>query len=296
MVNNLIKSMTGFGRSEFVNEERKIVVEIKSVNHRYSDITLKMPRKLYCFEAALKNCLKEYISRGKADVYITYEEYGAKDASLKYNKALAAEYVDGLNRIRTDFGLYEELKPSMIARFPDVLYLEEQSADNEEIYACLENTLKEAGKRFTESRIQEGENLKKDMLEKLSEMTALVDGIEKISPQLIEEYKQKLTDKIAELLGDTQIDESRIAMEVTIYADKICIDEEIVRLKSHIAAVQKALTEGGTVGRKLDFIVQEMNREANTILSKSDSLAVTDTGIELKTNIEKIREQIQNIE
>lgn len=292
----MIKSMTGFGRSEIINEERKIIIEMKSVNHRYSDINIKMPKKLNCFEAAMRNRLKKYIQRGKVDIFITYEDYSKSKMAVKYNKDLATEYVAYLNQIRTDFGLYEELKPTVIARFPEVFSLEEQSENNEEIYEFIEKALDEAGERFVESRITEGENLKKDLLEKLDSMAKLVAEIEAISPQLIADYKQKLTDKIAELLGDSNIDESRIATEVTIYADKICVDEEIVRLKSHIEAVRNILTEGGAVGRKLDFIVQEMNREANTILSKSGSLSVTDIGINLKTDIEKIREQIQNIE
>lgn len=292
----MIKSMTGFGRSEIINEERKIIIEMKSVNHRYSDISIKMPKKLNCFEANMRTCLKKYIQRGKVDVYITYEEYGTSKKNVKYNKELAAEYVGYLNQIGADFGLVEELKPTVIARFPEVFSLEEQSEDNDEIYGFIEKALDEAGKRFVESRIMEGENLKKDLLDKLSHMSSLVAEIEAISPQLISEYKAKLTEKIEDLLTDNNIDDNRIAMEVTIYADKICVDEEIVRLKSHIDAVAKILTEGGAVGRKLDFIVQEMNREANTILSKSGSLSVTDIGIDLKTNIEKIREQIQNIE
>lgn len=292
----MIKSMTGFGRSEIIDEERKIIIEMKSVNHRYSDISIKMPKKLNCFEAAIRNHLKNYIQRGKVDIYITYEDYSRSKMTVKYNKELAAEYVGYLNQIRTDFGLYEELKPTIVARFPEVFTLEEQSGIDDEIYGFIENALDEAAGRFVESRLAEGENLKKDLLEKLDGMSVLVSKIEAVSPQLIADYKKKLTDKIEELLGDSNVDETRIATEVTIYADKICVDEEIVRLKSHIDGVKKILTEGGAVGRKLDFIVQEMNREANTILSKSGSLAVTDIGINLKTDIEKIREQIQNIE
>lgn len=295
-MNILIKSMTGFGRSEKVNEERKIVVEIKAVNHRYCDMNVKLPKKLNYFETTIRGFLKDYIQRGKVDVFITYEDYSKSNVCVKYNREVAAEYVGYLNSMAEDFGLVSDIKPSVIGRFPEVFTLEEQTVDEETIWEHLKEAISEAADRFVESRIAEGENLKNDLLGKLDEMLNMVSFIEEKSPEIIADYKAKLIEKIGELAANTQIDEQRIATEVTLFADKVCVDEEIVRLKSHIEGTKNILNMGGAVGRKLDFIAQEMNREANTILSKSNSLQLSDVGINLKTEIEKVREQIQNIE
>jgi uncharacterized protein (TIGR00255 family) len=288
--------MTGFGRSETVDDEKKIIIEMKSVNHRYSDFTIKMPRRFNRYEAEMRNVLKENIERGKVDVFITFESLKKSNFSVRYNRDIAIEYFNYLSDMRQDFKLTEDFKPTVLARFPEVLTLEEDFDADDELYPDLEKTLRDAIANFTKAREVEGENLKNDMLAKLSRMSELVAIIEEMSPRIIEEYKQKLTQKISELMGDNQVDEARVMTEVTIYADKIAVDEEITRLKSHVSSCQNILNEGGAVGRKMDFIIQEMNREANTILSKSDSLKVTDIGIELKTIIEKIREQVQNIE
>ena len=302
----MIKSMTGFGRGEQVNDDRKIVVEIKAVNHRFCDMNVKLPKKLNYFETDIRTCLKEYIQRGKVDVFITYEDYTKSNVCVKYNKEIATEYVNYLNSMVDDFGLQSDVKPSVIGRFPEVFTLEEQSVDENEIWSHLEGVVREAAEKFVESRIREGENLKKDLLAKLAAMSDIVAYIEEKSPQIIEDYKARLIEKVDELAINTQIDDQRIAADVaenglnvpalTMYADKVCVDEEVVRLRSHIDSTIKILTEGGAVGRKLDFIVQEMNREANTILSKANSLIISDKGIDLKTEIEKVREQIQNIE
>lgn len=292
----MIRSMTGFGRSELLDENKKIVIEIKSVNHRYSDISIKMPRKFNQFEPAMRNVLKDYIIRGKVDVFVTYEDFAKSNLMVKYNKEIASEYINYLEQMRDDFGLKEELRPTVVADFPEVFSLEEKSEIDESLYKDIEKTLREAGESFSNARAMEGENLKNNLLIKLDEMSAMVNEIERMSPELIAAYKAKLSEKVKELIEAGAVDDQRIAAEVVIYSDKICVDEEIVRLKSHIDAVRKILNDGGDVGRKLDFIVQEMNRESNTILSKSDSLAVTDIGIEMKTCIEKIREQIQNLE
>ncbi len=292
----MIRSMTGFGRSELLDENKKIVIEIKSVNHRYSDISIKMPRKFNQFEPAMRNVLKDYIVRGKVDVFVTYEDFAKSNLMVKYNKEIASEYINYLEQMRDDFGLKEELRPTVVADFPEVFSLEEKSEIDESLYKDIEKTLREAGESFSNARAMEGENLKNNLLIKLDEMSAMVNEIERMSPELITAYKAKLSEKVKELIEAGAVDDQRIAAEVVIYSDKICVDEEIVRLKSHIDAVRKILNDGGDVGRKLDFIVQEMNRESNTILSKSDSLAVTDIGIEMKTCIEKIREQIQNLE
>lgn len=292
----MIKSMTGFGRGEQVNDDRKIVVEIKAVNHRFCDMNVKLPKKLNYFETDIRSCLKEYIQRGKVDVYITYEDYTKSNVCVKYNKEIASEYITYLNCMAEEFGLTSDVKPAVIGRFPEVFTLEEQAMDEKEIWSQLEGVLREAAEKFVESRIREGENLKQDLLSKLEEMIGIVSYIEEKSPEIIEQYKAKLIEKVDELAVNTQIDEQRIAAEVTLFADKVCVDEEIVRLKSHIDSTKNILLEGGEVGRKLDFIVQEMNREANTILSKANSLEVSNKGIDLKTAIEKVREQIQNIE
>lgn len=292
----MIKSMTGFGRGEQVNDDRKIVVEIKAVNHRFCDMNVKLPKKLNYFESDIRTCLKEYIQRGKVDVFITYEDYTKSNVCVKYNKEIAEEYITYLNSMADDFGLQSDVKPAVIGRFPEVFTLEEQSVDENEIWSHLEVVVREAAEKFVESRIREGENLKKDLLAKLSVMSDIVAYIEEKSPQIIEDYKARLIEKVDELAINTQIDEQRIAAEVTMFADKVCVDEEVVRLRSHIDSTMKILTEGGAIGRKLDFIVQEMNREANTILSKANSLIISDKGIDLKTEIEKVREQIQNIE
>lgn len=292
----MIKSMTGFGRAEVIEGNRKFTVEMKSVNHRYLDINIKMPKKLSFFESNIRNLLKEYIQRGKVDVFIGYEDYSEDNFSLKYNRELAEEYLMHLREMAEQFGLEDDIKVSTLSKYPEVLTMEEQSVDEKELWAVLEKTLREASEQFVSSRITEGENLRKDLCEKLDDMLSYVDFIEERSPQILGEYRSRLEAKVKELLEDTQIEESRIAAEVTIYADKICVDEETVRLRSHIKGTKNALNEGGSIGRKLDFIAQEMNREANTILSKANDLAISDTGINLKTDIEKVREQIQNIE
>lgn len=292
----MLKSMTGFGRSETVTVERKIVVELKAVNHRYCDISIKIPKKLGFFEAAIRNVLKEYIGRGKVDVFISYEDYTENKACVKYNYDIAMEYMKCLNQIKEDFQLENDIKVSQLSRYPDVFTLEEQTIDEEELWSALEGAIRKAAEKFVEARMAEGANLKKDLLEKLEEMLSLVETIEERSPEIVKEYREKLTDKVKELLGDTKLEESILATEITIFADKICVDEETVRLRSHIKNMINTLEAKDSVGRKLDFIAQEMNREANTILSKANDMEISNKAIDLKTEIEKVREQIQNIE
>ena len=292
----MIKSMTGFGRSEVANDKRKFTVELKSVNHRYLDVNVKMPKKLNFFESSIRNLLKEYMERGKVDVFISYEDFSEDNFSLKYNATLAGEYLKHLKDMAEQFGLDNDIRVSTLSRYPEVLVMEEQGVDEKELWADLEIAIRNACVMFVESRIKEGENLKKDLCDKLDDMLECVDFIEERSPIIMQAYRTRLEDKIRDLLGDRQIDEGRIITEVTIYADKICVDEETVRLRSHIQATKDTLEKGGSCGRKLDFIAQEMNREANTILSKANNLEISDTGINLKTNIGKVREQIQNIE
>ena len=292
----MVKSMTGFGRCEISEGDRKMTVEMKSVNHRYLDVAIKMPKKLNFFESAIRSLLKTYIQRGKVDVFITYEDLSEANTTLRYNQALAAEYLKYLNQMAEEFHLEQDVKVSALSRYPEVLVMEEVQEDEEELWKLLEKAVKGACEQFVETRIREGENLKRDLLTKLDELLEHVAYVEERSPQIVAEYREKLTEKVKELLADTQMEESRIAAEVTIYADKICVDEEIVRLKSHIKHTKETLEKEDSVGRKLDFIAQEMNREANTILSKANDLEVSNHAIELKTGIEKVREQIQNIE
>lgn len=292
----MIKSMTGFGRYEAVTDECKISVEIKAVNHRYLDLSIKMPKKFNFFEAAMRTLLKDYIQRGKVDVFIAYEDYTEEQVSLKYNSSLAAEYMTNFEKMAEQFGIRNDITVSSLSRCPEVLTMEQVPEDEDHMWSLLEGVLKKAAESFVETRVREGENLKKDILGKLDYMLTLVDFIEERSPKIIEEYRKKLEDKVKEMLQNSSIDETRILTEVTIFADKICVDEETVRLRSHIEGMKKELLAGGSVGRKLDFIAQEMNRESNTILSKSNDLEISDRAIILKTEIEKVREQIQNIE
>lgn len=292
----MIKSMTGFGRNEMSEEKRKITVEIKSVNHRYLDVNIKMPKKLNFFEAAIRAELKKYMQRGKVDVFIAYEDFTESNVCVKYNKELAAEYMGYLEKMAEDFGLDNDIRVSALSRYPEVLTMEEQSVDEEEIWKALCGAVQGAAEKFVETRLKEGEALKNDLIAKLDEMLEHLSFIEERSPQLVEEYKDKLRERVRELLEDTQIEESRLLLEVTLFADKICVDEELVRLRSHIETTRQTLIDGGSIGRKLDFIAQEMNREANTILSKTNNMEISNRAIELKTEIEKVREQIQNIE
>ncbi len=292
----MIKSMTGFGRCEVMENDRKFTVELKSVNHRYLDVNIKMPKKFGFFESNIRTLLKEYIQRGKVDIFITYEDYTEENFALKYNEDVAASYLRYLNQMAETFGLEKDIRVSTLSRYPEVFTMEEQSVDEKELWTILEKALREACRQFVDSRIAEGERLAADLKEKLNTMLSYVDYIEKRSPDVIIEYKNRLKEKVNELLEDRQMDENRILTEVTIFADKICVDEETVRLRSHVESTRSALDEGGSIGRKLDFIAQEMNREANTILSKTTDLEISDIGINLKTDIEKVREQIQNIE
>lgn len=292
----MIKSMTGFGRAEVTEGERKFTVEMKSVNHRYLDANIKMPKKFSFFESSIRNLLKKYIQRGKVDVFIIYEDYSEENVCIKYNREIAAEYYRYLQQMSEQFQLENDVRVSTLSKYPEVFTMEEQTIDEKELWNILEKALEQAAAAFVETRIKEGENLRKDLIEKLDGMLEHVDYIEERSPQVIKEYKEKLEDKVKELLESSQIDENRILMEVTIFADKICVDEETVRLKSHIETMKQALEDGDGIGRKLDFIAQEMNREANTILSKANCLDISNHAIELKTEIEKVREQIQNIE
>ena len=292
----MLKSMTGFGRFESETQERKISVEMKAVNHRYCEIGLKMPKKLNFFESAIRNLLKSYISRGKVDIFITYEDFTEGRECVRYNEDVAKSYLELIKKMGSQFGIESNINASQLARFPEVFTVEEQQADESEMWSFIENAIKHAAENFVKTRIDEGEHLKNDLIGKLDGMITMIDFIEERSPQVVDEYRNRLYAKVEELLGNTNMDQGILATEITVFADKICVDEETVRLRAHINNMKNTLNEAKNVGRKLDFKAQEMNREANTILSKSSDLDITNTAINLKTDIEKVREQIQNIE
>lgn len=292
----MARSMTGFGRGEANDESRKVTVEIKSVNHRYLDLNIKLPRKLNAFEADIRNYLKSRVFRGKVDVYISYEDSAKSSMNLRYNSVIAQMYVNNLKALSDEFQLDYDIKTSHLSRFPDVFEMEEVPENEEELLSLLMDALTLATNQFIKNREEEGQRLCDDLLAKMDEMSSYVTVLEERSPEIIEEYKGKLKDKVADLLDAGHLDENRLAAEIILYADKVCIDEEMVRLKSHIEETKNMLTNDLEVGRKLDFIAQEMNRESNTILSKSTDVTIAGIGISLKTLIEKIREQIQNLE
>lgn len=292
----MIKSMTGFGRCEVSKGDRKFTVEMKGVNHRYLDVNIRMPKKLNFFESAIRTLLKQYAQRGKVDIFITYEDMSDNQVSIKYNEALAKEYLKYCKQMEETFSLQNDMTVSALSKYAEVLTMEEQTIDEEELWNGLKETLEGAFAQFAQTRAVEGENLREDIIQKLDGMLKLVEVIEQRSPEIVAAYRGKLEAKVKELLEDNQIEASRIVSEVVIFADKICTDEEVVRLRSHVGHMKDTLQTEDGIGRKLDFIAQEMNREANTILSKANDLEVSNYAIDLKTEIEKVREQIQNIE
>ncbi len=295
----MVCSMTGYGRCEVADERHKFTVEMKSVNNRYLDINIKMPKKFNALESQIRTELKKFIKRGKVDVFISYEDFSETDTRVKYNKEIAGEYLEYLKQMSADFGIDNDIRVSTLSKYPDVFSMEDAEYDEEELWESLKKAVDGAGEQFAAARQREGEFLKNDLLEKLDGMMESVEFITERSPIIIEEYRNRLHDKVKELIEDKSIDENRLIMEVTLYADKVSVDEELVRLRSHIEAMKKELCKGDEkdgIGRKLDFLAQEMNRESNTILSKSTDLEISDRGILLKTDVEKVREQIQNIE
>jgi len=294
----MINSMTGFGRGEAQGPNYKVTVEMKSVNHRYIDISLKMPRKLNAYETNLKAILKKYICRGKVDIYINFENISETDVNIRYNADVAAKYLSVLREMSRQFELEDDIRVSSLSRYPEVLMTEEAEPEEDELFGVAEEAFVKACEQIAGARRAEGERLKDDLTEKLNGMSGMIEYITSHSEDILRDYRNKLLEKVKEVLGDVTIDEGRIATEVVIYADKICVDEEMVRLKSHIQSMKDALLAGGEegIGRKLDFIAQEMNREANTTLSKANNLEISQMAIDLKTEIEKVREQIQNIE
>lgn len=292
----MVRSMTGYGKYEAENEDVRLTVEIKSVNHRYCDVSIRLPKNLNVFENDIRRQIKKSVSRGKIDVYITYETIGSGAVNITYNRDLAKSYMELLAGMALDFQITNDLDAYTLSKYPEVFTLQEQAVDTEKLQKLVETTVAGALNEFIRAREAEGEELKKDLLHKLSELKKAADDIAERSPLVFEDYKERLRSKVTELLGDTKLDESVMATELVIYADKICVDEELVRMNSHIKHMRETLENEESVGRKLDFIAQELNREANTTLSKANDQVISDQGILLKTEIEKIREQIQNLE
>ncbi|SCX78185.1 TIGR00255 family protein [Pseudobutyrivibrio sp. AR14] len=292
----MVRSMTGYGKGIAENSDARVTIEMKSVNHRYLDLNIKLPKKLNFLESTIRNKISESVFRGKVDVYITLNEHSDACYQVSINDAIAQKYYDSISAMADKLGIDNDMKASSISRLPDVIELEEMDADEDSLKTLVLEALDACVAQFVDSRIAEGNRLETDLIAKMDEMLVLVDRLEARSPQIIEEYRARLKTKVSELLEDTHIDEARVAQEVVIYADKICIDEEMVRLKSHVSETRGVFDLDKEVGRKLDFLAQELNREANTILSKSTDVEIADIGITLKTLIEKVREQIQNIE
>ena len=293
----MIYSMTGFGSGACEMNGKKFSVEIKSVNHRYLDIFIKMPAMLNCFDDRIKKLIGEYASRGKFDVYITFADESYDSVKVDVNLALAKAYIEAINEIGNSNGISSDVSASFISRLPDVIKPDNAINDEDALFAPLEAALRTAMESLRRMRQREGEKLREDLLDKRETMIGIIDKIDERAPFVVEEYRTKLDDRIRHLLeGKTVVDESRLAVEVALFADKCAIDEELTRLRSHMEQFRLFLEADKPIGRKLDFLVQEMNREANTIGSKSNDLVISNAVIDLKGEIEKIREQVQNIE
>lgn len=292
----MINSMTGYGRCEVSDNGRRVVVEISSVNHRYLDLNVRMPKLLMYMDDTLKQLIKSKINRGKTEVTITYQSTAKDDLKVTVNEALGDAYLLGLRQVGEKCGLEDDLKLSDLVQLGELVVIEKKTANEEELAKLAEKAVLGALVQFGEMRQREGMHLAQDLLAKSESLSALVAQIEARSPQVVVNYKTKLELRLKMLLDEAPIDEARIATEVALFADKCAIDEEITRLKSHINQLKEILNTGGVVGRKLDFLMQEMNREANTIGSKANDYEITKCVVDLKTEMEKIREQVQNIE
>ena len=292
----MIKSMTGFGRAQETVDGMTVTVELKSVNHRYFEFTAKVPRTYGFLEEKLKSFLNARVSRGKMECYVSIENLEESDMEVVVNPSLAKGYVDALRTLSETFGLKEDYSAISIAKFPDVLTLRKAPADEEKIWNAVQKVTELAVERFVTMRETEGEKLRADILSKADTILEHVAFVESRSPQTVREYHEKLRQRMEELLENTQVDEQRLLTEAAIFADKVAVDEETVRLRSHISQLREFLNADEPIGRKLDFLVQEMNRESNTIGSKAQDVEIAKRVIAIKAEVEKIREQVQNIE
>lgn len=292
----MVKSMTGYGRAREMRNGRDITVEVRSVNNRYLDCTVKMPRAYIFAEDRMKARVQQAISRGKVDVFVTIDASAADAAVVAVNEPLARGYYDALTRLKTMFDLSGDITPEVLAKFPDVLAVTKAEEDVEAIAADICAVLDDALAAYNDMRAVEGEKLAADVAGRITTIEAVVGKVEERSPQTVAAYRQRLEAKMQEVLQSTTIDESRILTEAAIFADKIAVDEETVRLRSHIAQLQAMLVSGEPVGRKLDFLIQEVNRECNTVGSKCNDLTIAQDVVNMKAEVEKIREQVQNME
>ena len=292
----MVKSMTGYGRKKAENDQREVTVEIKSVNHRYLDLNIKVPRIYSFLEEAVKSAVSSRVSRGKVDVFVSVFTKDGKDVKVTPNLELIREYVEALRQVRDTFGLADDISTMGVAQMPDALSIDKEEPDNEAVQQQVLEVVGHALEEYDAMRRAEGARLCQDIVQRAGRIGQLVDHVEERSPQTVEEYRKRISARMQELLGDTEIAEQRILAEAALFADKVSVTEEIVRLRSHLAQLNTMLSADTAVGRKLDFLVQEMNREANTIGSKANDYELAQTVVEIKAEIEKIREQIQNIE
>jgi uncharacterized protein (TIGR00255 family) len=290
-------SMTGFGRGEYKNDNYHFTVECKTINHKYIDINVRLPRKISFLEDKIRNVVKDYVKRGRVDLHIKLDLIGSEDVNLKFDEKLATEYVNILNSIKSTFNLHDDITVMNIAKFPDIIKSEEKEEDEALLWSMLKEALVDCLVKLKDMRYEEGSKLSNDIDMRCDLLKDYIEQIENYSYNVVNEYKEKLNNRIAEILDNPSlIDENRLAQEVAIYADKCSITEEIVRFKSHILQLKKTIHKDDSIGRKIDFLIQEMNRETNTIGSKSSDLNITNLVVEVKSELEKIREQIQNVE
>lgn len=292
----MVRSMTGYGRGEYRNDEMIVSVELKSVNHRYFEFTSKVPRNYGFLDEKLKSYVQSSVSRGKIECNVYIENLENDDVVITVNHTLASGYLEALKELETTYGLRNDVSVTGLSRYADIFSVHKQPADEEKIWEAVRNALDVALKSFVDMRKTEGEKLRKDIESRLNTILEKVEFIEKRSPQTVIEYNEKLKTRIKDLLADASVDENRILNEAAIYADKIAVDEETVRLRSHISQLLKMFDEDDAVGRKMDFLVQEINREANTIGSKAQDTEIASCVLSVKAEVEKIREQVQNIE
>ncbi len=292
----MIMSMTGYGRAECDFEQYSVTVELRSVNHRYFEFSIRAPRQLAFLEEKLKKLCQQRISRGKVDMFLTFISHSTEGVNVEVNHPLAAGYIAALKEMGERYGVNSDISAASLARFPDVLTVTRAEADEDQIWADVSSVADKAVDAFLEMRVAEGEKLKDDILQRAKTIIGHVEFIESKSPETVKAYRERLEEKMRDLLGTAQVDEQRLLTETAVFADKIAVDEETVRLRSHFKQMSDMLSSGAAVGRKLDFLIQEMNREANTIGSKSQNVEIAHTVVDIKAEIEKIREQIQNIE
>ncbi|AWH78290.1 YicC/YloC family endoribonuclease [Clostridioides difficile] len=290
-------SMTGFGRGEYKDDNYYFLVECKTINHKYSDINIRLPRKISFLEDKVRNLVKNYVKRGRVDLYIKFDLLGKEDVNLNFDEGLASQYIDILKEIKNKFDIIDDISVMNVARFPDIVKIEEKEEDEDLLWSMLNQAVEDALIKLREMRSEEGKKLAEDIAMRCDLLKNHIEEIEKYSSSVVEDYREKLNLRISELLDDPSIiDENRLAQEVAIYADKSSITEEIVRFKSHIGQLKNTIFKDDSIGRKIDFLIQEMNRETNTIGSKSSDINITNLVVEVKSELEKIREQIQNIE